>query len=214
MHGALTPSFLLRWARIVSGCFLREERKHAGIPEPQTASPVMIRLVLNIEAPAGGTEEGARSAIDTGELNLIPEGGIEEVEGCITGNGCHVELRRHFPFRSLFQGLDLFEHGSGNRASIRHSGKKCFAFGRHRLKQITFTQIHQEGIQAGLVKWPRSHRGAKTGAARLVAGESNQDGRFPALDPPGVLDGGGVEVAVVQLECSGVAGANPPNHAG
>ena len=64
MAQALAGAFHAAWARIVPGSFERVGAEHAGIPIAHTFTA--LGFVDDIEAEAGGAEEGADAAAQAG----------------------------------------------------------------------------------------------------------------------------------------------------
>jgi len=79
MHKTLPDPLNLLVPGIVAGPVQCEERKHARIPIPDPVAFFSGDFVLDVKAPAGGTEVGAGSTVDACKRYSLPEGGIEKL---------------------------------------------------------------------------------------------------------------------------------------
>ena len=78
--------------------------------------------------------------------------------------------------------------------------QKGLALGSDASHQKAIAQIDHERIQPFLAEGTASHRGAEAGGARVVASEADKGGGLHALNPPGILVLGIVEIDLDQLE--------------
>jgi hypothetical protein len=144
VHGPLTPSFLLRLARIVTGCFLGEHREHAGIPRPQTNTIAALYFVTDIETMTGGAQIGAGAASQTFTVNRIPKRIIK-----ILVQNWFDFMRRNFRCNCCFGfGRNVIFLGLGGSICfcITKILGQFFSLGGNKLGKIVRANICQENI--------------------------------------------------------------------
>ena len=102
VHEALAHPLCFLAAGIVAGTVKREKRKHAGIPQPQPFAFIRAYFVLDVETPAGGTQKRTGAAVNAGELDLLPDRRVEELEHIFLRNGGRIEGTSRCSARQLF----------------------------------------------------------------------------------------------------------------
>jgi hypothetical protein len=77
VHKTLPEPLMFLRTGIVPRAMEGEKWEHTGIPVAKPDPVGLAYFVLDIEAPAGGTDKGADAAIDAGKLHLLPEVGVK-----------------------------------------------------------------------------------------------------------------------------------------
>ena len=73
MHESLAHPVQFSTPRVVSGAMNGEQWIHAAVPVAHAQTGLSAIFILDIKTPAGGTYEGACSAVYAGKRYILPE---------------------------------------------------------------------------------------------------------------------------------------------
>ena len=81
MHESLAHPVQLRPPGVVSGTMDGEQWIHAAVPVAHALTGLSAIFILDIETPAGGTHEGAGSAVYARKRYIFPEWCMVKISG-------------------------------------------------------------------------------------------------------------------------------------
>src|SRR6266567_5716388 len=175
VHDPVAVALVLEVSRVVAGGVAREFAEAAGVPVLAPGPLLVAPLVDDVEAVAGGAEEGAGAAAGAAGRDLLPERALEVA----------VEPALHFGKvdRSPFgggQGCQL--NVSLFRKELRVGSQEFFPFFGYGLHlepaplQRGEEQVASPGLGGG-----EPDQGAEAGVVRLRAGEADDGALLPSL---------------------------------